>query len=147
MKKKLTKTLCEKATYSGRGGDHKIYIMDATEEGFGLRLRSSSKAFIFRYRVQGSGRRREITIGPFGPLTVQQARQKAKALRVMLVQGIDPAEQKQRVAKLTLADWAPSYVEYVRDVRKKKTWRDDQRRLEQHVCPLIGACALDALLR
>ncbi len=51
MKKKLTKTLCEKATYSGRGGDHKIYIMDATEEGFGLRLRSRCRPGLRRTKT------------------------------------------------------------------------------------------------
>ena len=62
--------------------------------GFGLRIQKNRKVFILRYRTR-NGRQRYITIGRYGIITLEQARDKARKLLVQISEGGDPASDFQ----------------------------------------------------
>ena len=120
--------------------------------GFGLRVeKSGTKTFIVRYRADGGGRtapRRFATIGRFGPLTVDEARRRARVLLGAVATGEDPAGQRQaRRREMTIAALVNLYEAegcfVQRGVRqgepmKARTKAYTVARLRHHVVPLLG---------
>jgi hypothetical protein len=53
-----------------------VLVWDAAVPGLVLRLRSGSARFAFQYKRRG--RTRRVTIGAYGPLTLDQARDQAR---------------------------------------------------------------------
>src|ERR1700733_4671033 len=68
---------------------------DTALSGFGLRVgHTGTKTFFVRYRPKGTGRtgpKRFYTIGKYGPLTPDQARNRAKEVLGQVAAGQDPA--------------------------------------------------------
>lgn len=107
--------------------------------GFGVRIFPSGvKSFVVWYRTE-SGRKRLHTIGRFGPLTIDQARKKARELIGDATAGADPlAERRQKREAETVRDLGRLYIE--RHAKPhKKTWKEDERRLRSYVYPAFGA--------
>jgi hypothetical protein len=80
--------------------DHECYhVWDSELSGFALRVGPTGvKTFIIKYRTDGGGRsatQRILTIGRFGPITVEQARKLARAKLVGVAAGEDPAGDLQ----------------------------------------------------
>ncbi len=133
---KLTKTVVDNATYTG-ADLARCVLWDEELSGFGLRVYPSGrKAFVLSFRV--AGRKRLMTLGAYGVLTVEQARQDARAkLAGVEIQGTDPLELKQQAAQgETLADLCAQYMD--RHGRLKRSRRDDQRRIDRHILPTWG---------
>jgi hypothetical protein len=84
---------------------------DKALTGFGLhQFKSGVLTFVLDYR-NAEGRKLRVTIGRFGALTVEQARDQARALRGRVAQGGDPArEVKQRREAPTVGDLLDAYV-------------------------------------
>jgi hypothetical protein len=83
---KLTKRLVDAAHYTGSGRSPCL-VWDGQTSGFGLRIHPTGrKAFVLRYRNR-EGRQRWATLGPYGVLTVEQARRKALALLAEVLEG------------------------------------------------------------
>ena len=81
MRAKLSKRAIDEATYQGPGG---CYLWDTETAGFGLRLYPTGrKTFLITYRARG--KQRFYTLGPFGILTLPQAR--AKAIKLLAYSG------------------------------------------------------------
>lgn len=101
--------------------------------GFGVRVYPSGiKAFVLSYRFKG--RKRLMRLGRFGAdLTVDQARDAARAHRVEIRNGLDPLEERRKAEQgETFADLSRKYLaEYAE--KHKKTWRTDKGRLERHI--------------
>ncbi len=79
----------------------------ARSDGDGLTFTLSSAgtaAWILRYRI-GKGRRRELTIGNYPDITLAAAREKARAARVAIDEGRDPAIEKQEEKTRVQAAW------------------------------------------
>ncbi|NPU99335.1 MAG: tyrosine-type recombinase/integrase [Candidatus Omnitrophica bacterium] len=134
---KLTKTVCDKAVYKGKGKKGFYALWDGQLRGFGLRITpSGTKSFIVFYRT--GGKQRIITIGRFGVLTVDQARKRAQEILVEANQGGDPAEEKKKAHKSTFAGLADDYLQNHSRIHKK-SWREDQRRLNAYLLPAFGA--------
>src|ERR1700730_2987504 len=89
-------------------------------DGNGLYLHvgaAGSKSWILRYRH--GGRRHDIGLGPYPLISLADARQRANQRRRLLVDGIDPLEQRrsqrvaaavQRAKAITFADAAEKYI-------------------------------------
>jgi integrase len=92
---KLTeKTVAGLACPSGKKD---ALVFDGELPGFGIRVTSSgSKVFLVQYMAPAGKRR--VRIGPFGVLTVDQARREAKALLGDVARGIDPVVLRQAAA-------------------------------------------------
>ncbi len=73
-----------------------VWLSDSELKGFGLRVSPSGrKSFSLICRTH-SGRQRKFSIGRFGALTVQQARDIAKGHLYTLARGEDPAQVRER---------------------------------------------------
>lgn len=100
-------------------------------DGAGLYLQVSdtlTKSWIFRYAR--AGREREMGLGPLHTVSLADARQRATAARVLLLDGIDPIEHRE-VARAalraeseksrTFADCAAAYIK-----AHRAGWRNDK---------------------
>lgn len=93
-------------------------VRDAEQPGLAIRMMPSGrKVFVVEARVKG-GTMRRVTIGPFGKVTLDQARNQAKQIAGALAQGIDPAKVKaeNRRTGITLQQALDAYL----DERKPK---------------------------
>jgi len=101
---KLTKRVIDGATPTSV----RYCIWDAQVAGFGVRVTSSGiKTFILRYRTKGrSAIKRYVTLGRFGVVTVEQAREGAKRLLGSVAHGDDPALKENQKRSALLIDEA-----------------------------------------
>ena len=77
--------------------DRRRIIWDRELKGFGVRLEATgAKTFVVRYRAGGGRRapRRQMNIGWFGTVTVEQARCDAKRVLGQVAQGKDPVKDR-----------------------------------------------------
>lgn len=108
---KLTKRTVDALT----AGERAFIAFDSDLHGFGVRVMPTGvKTFIFEYRPNGGGRtvdKRRLKLGRFGPLTVDEARERARRAYGDVANGKDPAAEraKQRAA-VTVADMIDAFV-------------------------------------
>ena len=134
----LTKRQIDSFTYAGSGKDIR---WDDQPSGFGVRIyRSGKKSFVVQYRKPGQRSSRFTTLGQYGVLTLDQARKKARRFLVDVGDGADPLDGRPPT-NTTIKQFAKTYVQdYAK--RAKKTWREDERRLEKHIVPTLGSHSL-----
>ena len=110
--------------------------------GFGVRVFPSGKtAFVLRYADE-SGRRRLRTVSPCERMTIEEARAEAKRI----------VAQINRVTKLrrefgiipTFEALAKRYIESYAKLHRR-TWRTDERRLQIHILPELGALPITSI--
>lgn len=148
----LTKRSIDALKYKA-GGPSSQFLWDGSIPGFGIRVfESGAKSFVLDYWFKG--RKRRYTIGPYGALTVQQAREIAVQLLAEIIKGADPLAQR-RAARgaskrerdvVTVREFSSTYVERHAKLRKR-SWKEDQRRLNKHVLPALGTRALASVTR
>lgn len=106
---------------------------DTVFTGLGLRVYpSEKKSFVLSYRHRG--RKRLMVLGAFGQgMTIEQARTDAGERQRVLRKGDDPLEVKRRAERgSSIKDLIDAYLEQ-HSKPNKKTWKDDERRLDQHI--------------
>jgi hypothetical protein len=93
---KLTKRVINAAS----PGAARRIIWDTELRGFGVRVETSgTKSFLIRYRPKGNGRngpKRFVTIGRYGSMTPEQARNEARSKLAAVARGDDPAEARDQ---------------------------------------------------
>src|SRR4051812_41493268 len=125
----------------------RYFIWCGSTPGFGVRVYPSGrKVFVAQLRIGRAQRR--VTIGPYGPFTVEQARERADAVIRAAADGRDPQREKQDArAALTVAELCREYIEAARaglvTTRFKRPKRPttvaiDEGRISRHIVPLIG---------
>lgn len=70
-------------------------------DGNGLYLqvtKAGAKSWIFRFQL--NKRRREMGLGPLATVPAKEARRRAAEMRVLVAAGVDPIEERQRLADL-----------------------------------------------
>ena len=149
---RLTKRDVEKLVYSAENGKQQIlWDKDGTGagaplSGFGIRVYpSGKKSYVLFYRV--TGRQHIKVVGQHGPLTLEQARERAKIDVVTTMDNKDPLAEK-RLAKqgITFKDFCPVYIE--RHAKKKKrTWQADQRRIDKYLLTTLGPLLLASIAK
>lgn len=140
---KLTKTVVEGLAYIGKGKTA-CYQWDDQLPGFGVRVYPSGRrAFVLTYRA--NGRRRFLTIGTYGRVTVDEARRIAKGYAGDVARGADPQAQKAQAAQAgTVGELCKAFME--RHAKPKlKTWREYERHLNRHVIPRWGGIKAHAV--
>ena len=142
----LTQRQIKAARYKGDGSSRDVRY-DEDLPGFGVRIYPTGrKAFILRYRTQ-TGRDRMITLGRFGVLTLDQARRQARKRLGEIAAGEDPlAERGRPSTRTTLKDFGEKWLE-VHAKPHRRSWREDERRLDAHIYPRLGHLALEDIRR
>jgi integrase len=124
---RLTKQVIDETPFPSAG---QVFVRDAELPGFALRVTQGHKSFILEKRIRG--RMRRLTIGPYGPLTVDQARKLAATHVGAIAQGDDPAQVRQdRLHEPTFGDLTEQYLE--RHASRKRSARDDRGMLHTHL--------------
>lgn len=133
---RLTKKAIDGFKYEGDGSGQDIR-WDAQIPGFGVRIYpTGKKSFVLSYRADG--RKHIMTVGRYGVVTLDQARDDAREKLVKVNKGADPLEEKRRASqgetvKILCAQYLERYAKL-----KKKTWKEDERRIDRHLIPAWG---------
>lgn len=149
---KLTKSVVDRATYEGtchEGSDgrkkwSRYVLWDAEIRGFGLRITpKGKKSFVLSYRA--GSRKRLLTLGPYGVLTVQEARARATKEMAAILDGHDPLAQREaRGESPTVEQLGQRYLEQHARVKKKKaSAKTDEQMLRDYVLPKIGSLRVE----
>ncbi len=138
-RKKITKRLVDRLPLP-ESGQERVY--DNQIPGFGvIKFPTGKVSFFLTYG--GRKQRRLITIGQYGPWTVEQAREEARRLLGDLARGIDPAEQREAERKVpTFTEWLETYLE---DVDQRKKSAGDDRRFLKWIEKSWGKKPLDKI--
>src|SRR5467141_5444987 len=81
--------------------------------GFGVKVTPKGRrVFIVLYRTAGAGSRlRKYTIGPYGRVTLNQARVAAQKVFAAKLEGRDPATEKREAKRRVVADRVEDLLE------------------------------------
>ena len=92
--------------------EKEIVFWDRTLPGFGLKITPKGrKVFIVLYRAGGGGSRlRKYTIGPYGRITLHNARIEAQKVLASRLEGRDPATEKLDARRRLTADTVPEVI-------------------------------------
>lgn len=122
------------------------WLADGEVGGFGAKVYATGRTvFALRYRTE-AGRQRMLTIGTFGELTVQEARDMARASKVAVLDGADPQAEKEKkreslglpTVKALMKAWVKEYAK-----PHRKRWTEDRYRCERHILPSLGRVRLE----
>lgn len=137
---RLTKTLLDGLDQP----DRETFVWDSLLTGFGVRLRpgTPTKTFYVQYRLPvGVQRRRKI--GPYGVLTVEEARSKARKWLAAVALGHDPHGAERSSALPNVADLANRFVtEHVLRRMKPTSQRHTASILRLYILPALGTVAV-----
>jgi hypothetical protein len=125
------------------GGPAQQFAWDDGLSGFGAYvLETGRKVFVAQFRTGGKSRR--ITIGRYGVLTVEQAREKAREIlaAVALEGDYKPIEAQETPVARTVAHVAEEFFEHVSALRKPSTAAEYRRNLSKQILPPLGGRAL-----
>jgi hypothetical protein len=90
-----------------------VLYWDASCPGFGVKVTPSGrKVFVVLYRTGGAGSKlRKYTIGPYGRVTLHQARVAAQRVFAAKLEGRDPAAEKLESKRKIVADRVEDLLE------------------------------------
>jgi integrase len=120
---------------------------DTEIKGFGLlSLPTGVHSFIYDYRNQ-TGQKRRATIGKYGTLMPEQARDIAETWAAEVKKGGDPLAAKQaKRESLTVSALLDRYLASAKFAAKSDTARPiDTGRITHHLKPLLGKLLVEAL--
>ncbi len=141
---KLTKPTVDKMMY-GKEGNKQDIRWDDSISGFGVRIYpSGKKSFVLSYRR--SGRKHIMVLGQYGQLTLAQARTAAKdEIAKLRLSNSDPiSERKRQRQGDTIWDLCQTYLTNYAKLHKK-SWKDDERRINNRIIPAWKNLKADAL--
>ena len=123
---------------------------DAAVSGLNLNIKSQGgKYWVFRYLFAGT--RRDLSLGSYPEITLKEARKRATACRIDLMQGKRPSTY-WRNAEPAITD-KPIFRDYAKECieGKKAEWKNDKhtyqwfRTIEVFANPVIGNMHLDEI--
>ena len=90
-----------------------VVYWDTASPGFGVKVTPKGrKVFVVLYRTGGAGSKlRKYTIGPYGRVTLHQARVAAQRVFAAKLEGRDPAAEKREAKRRVVADRVEDLLE------------------------------------
>src|SRR5208337_4486983 len=90
-----------------------VVYWDVAAPGFGVKVTPKGrKVFVVLYRTGGAGSKlRKYTIGPYGRVTLHQARIAAQKVFAARLEGRDPAAEKREANRRVVADRVDDLLE------------------------------------
>lgn len=142
----LTKRAIDSFTFQGKNDKQRDVRWDDQLSGFGVRVYPTGrKAFVLSYRQHG--RKRLMSLGYYGVLTLEQARDEARAHLVAVTHGNDPLSEAQRIAHgETIKQLSEAYLDRHAQAQKK-TWRTDASMIKRLVLPRWGSLKITSVKR
>jgi integrase len=143
----FTKKKIDGLRYDGRSRDIRWEKASGDDglPGFGVRIQpGGAKAFVLQYRSP-DGRVRLKKIGSYPPMTLSEARDRARKDLVDLIDDIDPL--KAQHSDMRLKKFAAIYIEQHAKPFRVGSWKEDQRRLGKHILPSLGSRSLTSIER
>jgi len=142
---KLTKKAVDGFKYKGDGQSRDVRWDDRLP-GFGVRIYPAGrKAFILSYRA--NGRKRLMTLGTYGPITLEQGRNKARSLLGDITNGGDPLEARKRASQEeTIKSLCQEYLKRHHETHNR-SWAEDKRRFDRHIIPRWGNIKVKSIKR
>ncbi|HEY6322449.1 MAG TPA: integrase arm-type DNA-binding domain-containing protein [Thermoanaerobaculia bacterium] len=116
-----------------------LKVWDTSLRGFVLRVRASgSRRFVVEWKR--GGRKRRLTLGVYGPVTVDQAREMARQVLARVARGEDPAADRAAEKHApTVADLSRRYLDHHAGPKKKaSSAAGDERLLRLYILPALG---------
>lgn len=124
----------------------RAYLYDTKESGLLLQTMPSGRKTFQLYKWHKTGPVR-VTLGTWPEMTVEQARGKARSVKVQMDTGINPNDLLREVRQeMTFAELFALFME--RHAKPtKRTWQEDLREYEQHLARKIGGRKLSTITR
>lgn len=126
--------LNDRKVQSLEAGKHQTDFWDTNLPGFGVRVSPKGrKSFVVKYSA--GGKQRRMTLGWYPAMSLSDGRQAAKAALYEVANGGDPqgAKQAEKLAE-TFDELAEEYMR-LHSKPKKKTWREDDRKIKTNLLP------------
>lgn len=124
---KLTKNIIDSTKHPVQG---QTFLRDAEIPGLAVRITKGSKTFIMEKRIDGQMFR--WSLGPYGPLTLYEARNKAREEIGKILEGGNPArDRKQKLHASTFGELANLYIK--NHLPRKRSPRNDLSMLNAHL--------------
>src|SRR6056297_1799592 len=135
--KEMSAVEVRKITHPGSGGNRNVAVGGV--DGLLLQVTpTGARSWLLRATVKG--KRRQIGLGAYPDVTLAQARERARGVKDMIWQGIDPLAEKRR---LTFAQAMEKTLEArtaeFRNEKHKKQWRST---LDNYAVPVLGNMAV-----
>src|SRR5262249_41002497 len=117
---------------------------DAVVPGFGVRVTDTgAKSFVLVTRYPGSANPARRTLGSYGELTLEQARNKARYWLDLVGRGIDPAAEVERQRLAEQRRHADTFASVAEDFIREKLPRERkgaevERDLRREFIPVLG---------
>jgi integrase len=147
MNLKLSKRIIDDLVYEAIDGKKDIR-WDSDISGFGIRLYpSGKKSFVYYYRQNGT--QRLYTIGQYGSITLDQARDLARKRAGEVADGKDPLIAKRTRKKKHHWTVEKAYKEFLEKYAKRfnKHWKETKRNFEKDILPVLGKVPIDEVKR
>lgn len=108
--------------------------------GLQLRGHSNGASWLLYYR-SADGKERRPRLGHYPTLTIESARQIARALLARVASGDDPAAKREHELSLpTVRDLCEFYLQhYSRPKKKPRAVEEDERNIRLHILPPLGS--------
>lgn len=135
--KEMSAVEVRKIAHPGTGGNRNVAVGGV--DGLLLQVTpTGARSWLLRVTVKG--KRRQIGLGAYPDVTLAQARERARGVKDMIWQGIDPLAEKRR---LTFAQAMEKTLEArtaeFRNEKHKKQWRST---LDNYAVPVLGNMAV-----
>ncbi len=139
---KINETFVKKTAAPDNGS--KIYY-DSETPGFGLRVtKTGTKAFVLNYHI--NRRERRYTIGKSPTWSAAAAREKARALRRLIDQGVDPLDERnERREAPTMAELWNEYQKIHLPTLSPRSQTDQRGMWKNYILPDLSAVAVREL--
>ena len=115
-------------------------MCDDNPVGLGVKVnKDGSKTFKLRYRNQ-YGKQRNLTIGKYGAITLEQARGIAKERLLEIAKGEDPAtNKKEKRESASMTDMFNRYLEEHSKINNKpSTHKGNEAFVKRYLIPALG---------